>query len=244
METSTIQYIVQRALTPDFAMDRGFVLAMVPLAIAALLFRRSGKRGPIWWAGVVLFVLFLPNAAYPLTDILHFVAKVRQRPYLPSWAISLIVMPQYFLYIGASFLAYAVSLRLCGQYLRRTGFAKLVVPVELLLHASTAVGVYLGRAIRMDSWDALTNPGQVVEASAGAFVVGTGLIVAVAYYAARYILDAIGNRRPADSSPEELLSLLHHAGFEVGRDLDGRPFVRRKGLNWPPTPARRDSLQV
>jgi uncharacterized membrane protein len=252
MGSSNLTDVIQQALDPDFAMGWDLFLALVPLALAFVLFRHGPTRGPLWWIGVVLFVLFLPNAAYPLTDFLHFVLKVRQRPHLPAWAVALLVVPEYFLYIGASFLAYVLSLQFLGDYLRRIGRPRAAVPLVGVLHALSALGIYLGRVLRLNSWDALTRPIAVVGASAGAFdraktslfVVGTGILVASAYYVVRYLTDAIRNARPGDASRDELLALLDRTGFEVGRDADGSLFMRRKGLDWPPRPARHDSSRV
>src|SRR5262245_2969471 len=51
------------------------LLAWVPVVLAWGLFRggadRSVSRSPLWWAGLVLFVLFLPNAPYVVTDLFH-----------------------------------------------------------------------------------------------------------------------------------------------------------------------------
>ena len=148
MGTSTLTDVIQQSTsTPDFAMGWDLILAVVPLALAIVLFRRGLSRGPLWWAGLVLFVLFLPNAAYPLTDFLHFVLKVRQRPHLPAWAVGLLVVPEYFLYIGASFLAYVLSLQFLGEYLRRIGRPRAVAPVEGLLHAADRDGHLPGAGV-------------------------------------------------------------------------------------------------
>jgi uncharacterized membrane protein len=248
MGTSTLTDVIQQALDPDFAMGWDLFLALVPLALAFVLFRCGLSRGPLWWAGILLFVLFLPNAAYPVTDFLHFVLKVRQRPHLPAWAVALLVVPEYFLYIGASFLAYVLSLQFLGDYLRRIGRPRVVALAEALLHAGTAMGIYLGRVLRLNSWDALTHPVAVVGASAGAFdrakttlfVVGTGILVAACYYAVRYLFDAVRRQRPADAGRDELLGLLERSGYEVGRDASGRLFLRRQGLDWPPRPAHHE----
>jgi uncharacterized membrane protein len=247
MDTPTLTDVIQQALDPDFAMGWDLFLALVPLALAVFLFRRGQSRGPVWWVSLALFVLFLPNAAYPLTDFLHFVLKVRQRPHLPAWAVALLVVPEYFVYIGASFLAYVLSLQFMGAYVRRIGKPRVVASLEALLHALSALGIYLGRVLRLNSWDALTHPVTVVGASAGAFdraktslfVVGTCILVAAAYYAIRFLIDAVLNRRPISASQDELLGLLDRVGYEVGRDADGRLFLRRQGLDWPPRSARR-----
>jgi uncharacterized membrane protein len=249
MGNETIPDIVQQALSPDFDMGWDLFLAGIPLALAVVLFRRGLSRGPLWWVGVALFVLFLPNAAYPLTDFLHFVMKVRQRPYLPAWAVGLLVVPEYFLYIGASFLAYVLSLQFLGTYLCRVGKPRIVGVLEALLHTLSAVGIYLGRARRLNSWDALTQPVSVLAKSAEAFdrlgsvlfIAGTGAAVAAAYYAARYLFDRVRPRFQADLSRDELLGLLRHSGYEVGRDADSRLFMRRTGLEWPALAKRRDS---
>jgi uncharacterized membrane protein len=242
MDTETIPEIVQRALDPDFSMGWDLFLAGVPLALAFVLFRRARSRGPVWWAGLALFVLFLPNAAYPLTDFLHFVLKIRQRPYLPAWAVGLLVIPEYLVYIGASFLAYVLSLRFLGDYLRSHGKVRLVAPVELVLHGLCALGIYLGRMPRLNSWDVLTRPATVLEKSAGAldqpksvlFIAITAVVVAAAYYPARSLVDALRRGHSAAPPRHELIGLLERNGYEVGRDAEGRLFLSRKGLDWPP----------
>ena len=52
-------------------------LAIIPCVLSFILFaRRSPRRlskNPIWWFGLAVFILFLPNAPYIITDIIHFV---------------------------------------------------------------------------------------------------------------------------------------------------------------------------
>jgi uncharacterized membrane protein len=236
MANEPISDIIDRALTADFDMGWDWFLAAVPLVLAYVLFRRRVAHGPLAWIGITVFVLFLPNAAYPLTDLLHFVLKVRQRPYLPAWAIALIVIPQYVLFIGTSFLAYILSLKFVGEYLNGNGKARLAMPAEVSLHFLCALGIFLGRALRLNSWDALTHPEAVAKASALAFdrwkyalfVIGTSVIVGLLYYCGRFMVDAIQNRFRQASTLDELPALLRRAGFELGRDADGRLFLRQE----------------
>ncbi|MGL4883991.1 MAG: DUF1361 domain-containing protein, partial [Waterburya sp.] len=49
-------------------------LAFIPLALSFWLFvRRNIKRSLLWWIGLVVFIAFLPNAPYLLTDIIHLI---------------------------------------------------------------------------------------------------------------------------------------------------------------------------
>ncbi len=157
------------AANPEFSMGWDIILLVVPLMLAAWLFTRDRHQGVLWWPGLVLFILFLPNAPYAFTDILHMVFKIRKQPYLPVWAIALIVVPEYILYIGAGLQSYTVSLLLLKRYMRRHGFYRLFLPAELCLHMLSAQGIFLGRRLRLNSWDMLRTPGQVVDQTFEAF---------------------------------------------------------------------------
>jgi uncharacterized membrane protein len=154
--------ILFEALRPEFSMVWNFFLALVPLVLAFWLFRFSRRQGALWWFGVLLFVLFLPNAAYVLTDVLHLILKIRETPPLPVWSIALVVLPEYILFIGFGFQCYVLSLLLLRGYLQRQGWGSGIILLEILIHAASAVGVYLGRFLRLNSWDALTEPEKVV----------------------------------------------------------------------------------
>jgi uncharacterized membrane protein len=66
---------VVRAWSPvPFFMVWNSLLALVPLALALVVFRRGARTGTFWWrAGVAIFVVMLPNAPYVLTDVIHLV---------------------------------------------------------------------------------------------------------------------------------------------------------------------------
>ena len=153
--------------------------------------------------GLALFVVLLPNAPYTLTDLLHLVRKARQVPPLPEWAVVVFTMPEYVLYVGAGLSSYVFSLRLLGDDLRRRGRGRLVLPMEAALHALCAVGIYLGRVVRLNSWDVVADAGAVVEAASGAagrvrpvlFILGTALALAAVYYPLQFLAGAVLARR-------------------------------------------------
>ncbi len=114
-------------------------LAVIPLVMSLWLFRgrRAGRRPAAWrldwWIGLAVFIAFLPNAPYVLTDIIHLVRFIREE-------------------------AYVISLINAGHYLRQRGWGHWVSAAEISLHALCAVGIYLGRFPRFNSWDIITDP--------------------------------------------------------------------------------------
>ncbi|HBB31081.1 MAG TPA: DUF1361 domain-containing protein [Cyanobacteria bacterium UBA8803] len=132
-------------------------LAFIPLALSFWLFRRSSRsRSVLWWVGLVVFIAFLPNAPYLLTDIIHLIGAIRAR--YSVWIVTLVLIPQHVSVILLGFEAYVLSLINLGYYLRQQGMGKFILLAELITHALSAVGIYLGRFKRFNSWDLVTQP--------------------------------------------------------------------------------------
>ncbi len=132
-------------------------LAFIPLALSFWLFRWQTKsRSLLWWIGLIVFIAFLPNAPYLLTDIIHLIEATRAG--YSAWIITLIFIPLHLFAILSGLEAYVVSLINQGYYLKRQGAGKFVIWAELIAHALCAVGVYLGRFRRFNSWDLVTQP--------------------------------------------------------------------------------------
>jgi uncharacterized membrane protein len=112
--------------------------------------------------GTLLFVGFLPNAPYVLTDAIHLIQEVR-RIGRPS-ALLFAVLPLYAIFFIAGFACYVAALARLSRYIHAEGKGVLAVPVEVFLQALVAVGVFLGRFERLNSWDLLTRPTAVVSA--------------------------------------------------------------------------------
>lgn len=136
-------------------------LAFIPAVLSFWLFRRKTKARPLlWWAVLIVFIAFLPNAPYMLTDIIHLIRGTRAG--YAGWVIALIVLPIHLLAILGGFEFYVLSLINQGHYLKRQRAGKFVVWAELLAHLLCAVGIYLGRFIRFNSWDLVTAPSNVL----------------------------------------------------------------------------------
>ncbi|MBE9064522.1 DUF1361 domain-containing protein [cf. Phormidesmis sp. LEGE 11477] len=162
----------------DFMLWNTF-LALIPLVLSLWLFRFSdvpfeardcssadslntplGIRRLSWWLGCALFIAFLPNAPYVLTDIIHLVSFIQSGASLPT--IVLILIPQYLIFMLIGTEAYVLSLINLGRYLVKRGWRQWVLAAELTLHLLCAIGIYLGRFPRFNSWDIVTGPQRLV----------------------------------------------------------------------------------
>lgn len=145
-------------------------LAFIPLTLSFWLFtRHSNKRcfrlvpqSPLWWLGLIVFIAFLPNAAYLLTDIIHLIEAIRAG--YSIWVTTLIFIPLHLFAILIGWEAYVICLINQSSYLEKQGARNFVVASEIATHALCAVGIYLGRFLRFNSWDFVTQP-QVILTS-------------------------------------------------------------------------------
>jgi uncharacterized membrane protein len=149
---------------------RGFMtwnlfLAFIPFAFSIFLFNKRSRRNILWWLGFVIFMAFLPNAAYVITDIIHFVSDVRN-PDISGNGIIFVIIPQYLVFILAGFQCHVLSVVGLITYLRRQNLISnpiALAGVELGMNLLCAYGVYLGRFIRLNSWYIVTRPDKVVD---------------------------------------------------------------------------------
>jgi uncharacterized membrane protein len=158
--------VVARDLA-DFAADNGrwmtwnLLLAVIPAGLAVAVFRHRGPRTALWWTGAGLCALFLPNAPYVVTDLVHLRDDVLGAG--SDLSVITAVLPMYAAFIAAGFLAYALAVGEMGRYLTRIGLAHWRGPAEVATHALCAVGVVLGRVARLNSWEPMTEPHGTAE---------------------------------------------------------------------------------
>lgn len=147
-----------RHLIPDLGIAYllGAVLVTAGLmAVDIWVINRSHSRSLRWWLGFFVFISFLPNAPYVLTDVIHLIDDIRYG--YSIWIITLALIPLYLLFMFVGFQAYVLSLMHMGDYMRRQGWGKFILVSELGVHGLSAIGIYLGRFLRFNSWDIITN---------------------------------------------------------------------------------------
>ena len=173
------------------------VLAWIPVLLGMALFRGSRlSRSPFWWAGLVLFVLFLPNAPYVVTDLVHLrgdiVSANRGGPVVTA------ILPVYMALIASGFLAYYLALGAALRHLARLGLGAWQGRVTIATHALCAVGIFLGRWARLNSWEPVADPHAALERIvvhltwtwAPVLIVGTFLITWICHFITRAIAEA------------------------------------------------------
>jgi uncharacterized membrane protein len=133
----------------------GFVwnlfLAWIPLWLALLLRRECGP-GPLrkraWLIGLA-WLLFLPNSFYIVTDLIHF--KKFGMGGIPKMFD---VMMTFAFAAGGMFLG-CLSLYLMQLSVRERRGWKIGWAFAIGILALVSLGVYLGRDLRLNSWDVL-----------------------------------------------------------------------------------------
>jgi uncharacterized membrane protein len=127
-------------------------LAVVPLLASTLLRRAAERRSAdlMQLALLAVWLLFLPNAPYILTDLVHLNPD-GSRLYWYDLGMVLSCAGTGLL------LGYASLFEVHGLFEQRFGerFGWSVALVALL---ASGYGVYLGRVQRWNSWDVVTNP--------------------------------------------------------------------------------------
>ncbi len=138
-----------------------FALTIGLMALDIWLLGGRGSRSLIWWVGFLIFIVFLPNAPYVLTDIIHLIDAVSRHWINSVWMITLAFIPQFLVFMLLGFEAYVLSVIYLGDYLRRHGWGKFITWIELIIHGLSAIGIYLGRFQRFNSWHIISQPDQL-----------------------------------------------------------------------------------
>lgn len=140
-----------------FTVVINFILAFIPFILAFYLFKVSHHRSVLWWLLSLVFVAFLPNSAYVLTDIIHFIAAVKS-PNISTAYLLLVLVPFYIIFLLVNFEFYVISIQWADRYLKHLNQGLLSKAFVPIIHLLAAIGVYLGRFQRLESSDIIHHP--------------------------------------------------------------------------------------
>jgi len=193
-----------------FTVVINLVLAIIPFLFAIYLFKISHKRSIAWWLLLPVFIAFLPNSAYVLTDIIHFIAAVKS-PEISRLHLIFITVPFYIIFLTVTFEFYVLSVHFGQQYLeenlenlenpnsQHTNISWLVKVFTPAMHILSAIGVYLGRFQRLESSDIIHQPIIVFKDLLLDFTHGSSLLIMIGLFCLFAVLYFLVNKMNAYS---------------------------------------------
>ncbi|MEM6396786.1 MAG: DUF1361 domain-containing protein [Bacteroidota bacterium] len=147
---------VLRALYTDsrtyLFLNWNLFLAFIPWALTTWL-RIKPQLSKSWLALIpvlLAWLLFFPNAPYILTDLYH----LRPRLGVPVWYDLILILSFAWTGLLFGFTSLMDLEKILDHHLPRTG----VILSGMSLLFLAAFGIYLGRYLRWNSWDILTQP--------------------------------------------------------------------------------------
>jgi uncharacterized membrane protein len=129
------------------------LLAWIPLVLA-LFVRRASQRGSrvVTWSAFAVWVLFFPNAFYITTDLIHTHRFGMDRVF--GW-YDLLMTTSFA--CGGMFIG-SLSLYLLHVLVRERFGGRVGWLFTSAMLALGSFGVYLGRFLRLNSWDVVARP--------------------------------------------------------------------------------------
>lgn len=177
-------------------------LTWIPLGFSLIInylyafYRRSLMRTLLMMGAGAIWLAFYPNAPYIITDFIHL-SQMKFYFSNHGYNMSFLVWYDFImmsLFILTGFLLGFVSLYLIQRLLaeRFNRFIGWVFVGSILFLSS--FGIYLGRFIRWNSWDIISNPGALMQSilesfhlHAAAFTITFGLFLILIYFALYYL---------------------------------------------------------
>jgi uncharacterized membrane protein len=132
-------------------------LAFVPYVISEWLSRNVAVMEHKWKRVLVLFgwLLFIPNAFYIVTDLFH----LEQFDDAPKWFDLLLL----FSFAWNGLLFGILSVRKTELIVRTISGYNFSIPFVFAVMWLNAFGIYIGRFLRYNSWDIVTQPFSLLE---------------------------------------------------------------------------------
>ena len=128
-------------------------LALIPFFISLKLIKlsqNSARKKRVIWLLMCVFLLFLPNAPYLVTDLIH----LRIRTEVPYWFDILMIASFSWNGLILGFL----SIYNVHEVIKKEKGKLVSWSIILLMIVLCGFGIYLGRYLRWNSWDIIANP--------------------------------------------------------------------------------------
>jgi uncharacterized membrane protein len=182
-------------------------LALIPAFLAIFFFKRTEQPRNtlstlVFSVELGFVLLFLPNAPYVATDLVHFLENVRNSDH-SLWSLLATEFPIYcgFVFLGLASYSFTEDRMLFALKRRfgKRGYTVGLVSIPLLC----AIGIYLGRVARVNSWDILNKPLSIARSGGSAMsdlrmakvILSMALLLFLVHQAYKLFHDGIRYRR-------------------------------------------------
>jgi uncharacterized membrane protein len=139
-----------------------FLLWNLFLAWLPLFFVKLFHQTDVTWkkiSTVLLCILFLPNAPYIITDLFH----LKKELVAPLWLDTILILS--FALTGLCFFLLTIQ-ELLSLVKRFRNTQRIHLLSKCMLMVLSAYGVYLGRYLRFNSWDIISDPCHLAKGMA------------------------------------------------------------------------------
>lgn len=130
-------------------------LAFIPYAITSYLIYLKTTNRFLLTLSLCVWLLFLPNAPYIVTDLVHI-------KYCSSEVLWLDVLMIFSFAVNGLILFY-YSIKDCKSILKEYFNNTLVEFIIISILFISSFGIYLGRFLRYNSWEILNNPSHIIS---------------------------------------------------------------------------------
>lgn len=188
---SILRYLITETKVFLF-LNWNLFLALIPWLISSfIVIKELQKKKILVFFLVILWLLFFPNSPYILTDLFY----LRLIYSAPIWYDLIVILSFAWTGLIYGFVSLMDIEKILKQYIN----GKLVTIITITFLFITSFGIYLGRYLRWNSWDFLSNPfglfSDIVERFINPFdyprtwgmTVLMGLLLNMMYFSIKFI---------------------------------------------------------
>jgi uncharacterized membrane protein len=139
--------------TMFLSLNWNLFLAFIPWFVSIILIIRKQINKLLLVLLMIIWLIFFPNAPYILTDLFY----LTPRSYPPIWYDLILLLS----YAWTGLIFGLVSLINIETILIEHINTKIVALISTVLLFVASFGIYLGRYLRWNSWDIISNPSGI-----------------------------------------------------------------------------------
>ena len=174
-------------------------LAWIPFAVSTLF--KKAVHAPKWKQLLVFSVwfIFFPNALYIVTDLIHLDLETN----IPKWFDAVLLFTSSITGLIMAFVSLLRVEHFLSHHFRNSKVHAIMIGILFI----GSFGVYLGRFLRWNSWDVISNPAGLLYSIAQRFISpiqymqtwGITLMLTVLYYLLYLALRCHDGSKPSDT---------------------------------------------